>query len=157
AAFFTGSILALLDDLTEPTGAGNASGNTRFSRQLFAISAVSGSSLGAAAFAAMRGDYRPKPLPPIQPERPGIALWVKSGRAHGIGGKASESPSMASPRKDIVQQIVTGDFLTPVLAALSLDVLVPIHAGHIDHGDRTYYLEASWERRFASFGRAGID
>jgi len=157
AAFFTGSMLALLDDLTEQTGASNASGNTRFSRQLFAISSVSGSSLGAAVFAAMREDYRTKPLPPIQLERPEIALWFKSGRAHGIGGKTSESPSMASPRKDMVQQIVSGDFLTPVLAALSLDVLVPFHAAHIDRGDRTYYLEASWERRFASFGRAGID
>src|SRR5262245_21479881 len=156
AAFFTGSILALLDDLTEPTGAGKA-GGASFSRQLFAISTVSGSSLGAAVFAAMREDYRTKALPPIQPEPPESALWFKSGRAHGIGGKASESPSMASPRKDIVQQIVTGDFLTSVLAALSLDVLVPFHAAHIDRGDRTYFLEASWERRFAAYARAGVD
>jgi hypothetical protein len=145
AAFFTASLLAHLDDLTDPT----VTGSPVFSRQLFAVSAVSGSTLGAAVYAALREEERrtgawPRP----QPEPADRALWFRSGKALGIGGVTPE-PATSRTRKDVAQQILAGDFLTPVVAALSLDTLVPFHAKYYSPGDRTYFLEKSWEQRFA--------
>jgi hypothetical protein len=46
-----------------------------------------------------------------------------------------------------VQQVLAGDFLSPAVAALSLDFWAPGLAKY--NGDRTYFLERSWELRFA--------
>jgi hypothetical protein len=148
AAFFTASLLAHLDDLSDPALRGGPPGGPVFSRQLFAISAVSGSSLGAAVFAAMREDARAQAWPRPRPEPADSALWFRSGRAAGIGGVTKPLPD-APTRKDIVQQVLAGDFLTPAIASLSLDLWAPLHAKYLNPGDRTYFLERSWEQRFA--------
>ena len=147
AAFFTASLLAHLDDLSAAP-AGAAASQPLFSRQLFAISAVSGSSLGAAVFAALREDAGPGTWAPLKSEDPAAALWFKSGKAYGVGGMAKTPLPETSTRRDIVQQILAGDFLSPAIAALSLDLWVPFHAKLYNEGDRTYFLERAWERRF---------
>ena len=144
AAFFTASLLAHLEDLSDPALPGNPPGAHLFSRQLFAISTVSGGSLGAAVFAALREDGWPRP----RPERAENALWFRSGKAHGLHRVPNEPLPATSTRKDIAQQILAGDFLSPAIAALSLDIWVPFHAMFHSEGDRTYYLERAWEQRF---------
>jgi len=148
AAFFTASLLAHLDDLSGPV-AGSPGSGPQFSHQLFAISSVSGSSLGAAVFAALREEAGTTAWPPLPPEVPDNALWFRSGKAHGLRGLTREPLPATVTRKDIVQQILAGDFLSPAVAALSLDFWVPVHAKYYSPGDRTYFLERSWEQRFA--------
>lgn len=145
AAFFTASLLAHLEDLTDPTMPGNPPDAHLFSRQLFAISTVSGSSLGAAVFAALREDGWPRP----KPERAENALWFRSGKAHGVRGLTPETLPATSTRKDVVQQVLAGDFLSPAIATLSLDIWLPLHAMYQNQGDRTEFLEKSWEQRYA--------
>jgi hypothetical protein len=145
AAFFTASLLAHLEDLTDPTMPGNPPDAHLFSRQLFAISTVSGSSLGAAVFAALREDGWPRP----KAERAENALWFRSGKAHGVSGLTPEALPTTSSRKDVVQQVLAGDFLSPAIATLSLDIWLPLHAMYQNQGDRTEFLEKSWEQRYA--------
>jgi len=158
AGFFTGSLLAHLEDLST---AGD--GAPVFSKQLFAISTVSGSTLGAATFAALLEDSQGEAWPRPAEEPVNEALWFKSGKAQGVGGVAKEPLPTAPTRKDILQQILAGDFLTPVIAAFSLDLWVPWHARSYSSGDRAYFLERSWEQRYADpsgrtrKGRAGFD
>jgi hypothetical protein len=142
AAFFTGSLLAHLDDLSSP-----AAGGPPFSRQLFAISTVSGSSLGAAVFATLRDEAGEAAWPAPKAETADNALWFRSGKATGLQGLTREPLPAVLTRKDIVQQVLAGDFLSPAVAALSLDFWAPGLAKY--NGDRTYFLERSWELRFA--------
>ena len=144
AAFFTASLLAHLDDLTDPAVPGNPPQGVLFSRQLFAISTVSGSSLGAAVFAALREDGWPQPTP----ERAENALWFRSGKAYGLNRVPIEPLPATRSRKDVVQQILAGDFLSPAIAALSLDIWLPFHTLLNHEGDRTYFLERAWELRY---------
>jgi hypothetical protein len=147
AGFFTGSLLAHLEDLSDPAKEGP--GAPVFSNQLFAVSTVSGSTLGAGVFAALREDSQGEAWPRSAPEPASSALWFKSGIRWGVGGVPREPLPKAASRKDILQQILAGDFLTPVIAALSLDIWVPWHAGFEKRGDRAYVLEQAWEQRFA--------
>jgi hypothetical protein len=151
AGFFTGSLLAQLEDLADP-----GKGPPVFSKQLFAVSTVSGSTLGAAVFAALLADSQGEAWPPQPPEPANDALWFRSGKAWGVGGVEEPLPAPAS-RKDILQQVLAGDFLTPVMAALSLDLWVPWHAKLYHRGDRAFFLEKSWERRYARKGQIGFD
>ena len=144
AAFFTASLLAHLEDLSDPALPGNPQGAHLFSGQLFAVSTVSGSSLGAAVFAALREDGWPRP----RPERAENALWFRSGKAHGLDRVPTEPLPGTSTRKDVVQQILAGDFLSPAVAALSLDIWLPFHTLFNHEGDRTYFLEKAWEQRY---------
>jgi hypothetical protein len=158
AGFFTGSLLALLEDLSS-----GGDSTPAFSKQLFAISTVSGSTLGAAVFAAKLEDSQGEAWPLPAAERANEALWFKSGKAQGVGGVTKEPLPTAPTRRDILQQVLAGDFLTPTIAALSLDLWVPWHARFYNDGDRAYFLERSWEQRYADpsgrtrKGRAGFD
>jgi len=158
AGFFTGSLLAHLEDLADP-----GKGPPVFSKQLFAISTVSGSTLGAGVFAALLADSEGEAWPPRSPEPANEALWFKSWKAQGVGGVEKKPLPTATSRKDILQQILAGDFLTPVMAALSLDLWVPWHAKLNGRGDRAYFLEKSWEQRYvgpsthARKGQVGFD
>ncbi|HJU31312.1 MAG TPA: hypothetical protein VJ740_07655, partial [Hyphomicrobiaceae bacterium] len=120
-----------------------------FSRQLFAISTVSGGSLGAAVYAALLDQYGSGAWPRLRPEGADDAQWFRSGKAYGLRGLSREPLPGVMSRKDVVQQILAGDFLSPAIAALSLDIWVPFHVNLINPGDRTYFLERSWEERFA--------
>jgi hypothetical protein len=161
AGFFTGSLLAHLEDLSDPAKA--SAGAPVFSNQLFAISTVSGSTLGAAVFAALREDSQGEAWTRPAPEPAGDSLWFRSGKHWGVGGMKPEPLPEVASRKDILQQVLAGDFLTPVIAALSLDIWVPWHAKLYNRGDRAYFLERSWEQRYADpsgltrKGKAGLD
>ncbi len=145
AAFFTGSLLAHLDDLSSSA----PGGGPQFARQLFAISTVSGSSLGAAVYAARLEEAGGAAWRPLDREVVDNVLWYKSAKDRGLRGLTSVPLPAAPTRKDIVQQILAGDFLSPAAAALSLDFWVPFHAKYWNPGDRTYFLEKSWEMRYA--------
>jgi hypothetical protein len=147
AAFFTGSVLAHLEDLSDP--APSRAEAPVFSRRLFAISTVSGSSLGAAVFAALRDDHPTAPLPPIRQEAPSETLWFKSGENLELAGlKATVKLPYTDTRKDLVQLMLAGDFLTPAIFGLNLDIWAPFLTLRL--GDRTFKLEQSWEQRFAA-------
>jgi hypothetical protein len=151
AGFFTGSLLAQIEDLSI-----KADPKTPFSRQLFAVSTVSGSSLGLAVFAALLDDSQGEAWPRPVAEPKANALWFRSGRALGVGGTNEEPLPNDPSRKDILQQILAGDFVTPTIAALSLDLWAPWHARFYSGGDRTYFLERTWEQRYSgSYGTAG--
>src|SRR5262249_49534974 len=87
AGFFAGSLLAPLEALSSPPGGAQAgAGAPPFSRQLFAISTVSGSSLGSAVFAAMLEDSQGEAWTKPKREREDDAVWFKTGQDLGIGG-----------------------------------------------------------------------
>lgn len=130
AAFFTGTVLGLLEDLSR----GNPEKFRQFSRQTFAISAVSGSSLGAAHFVATRR----------LEDRRGPDLFKEAGKRgrepNWFGGGAL--PARAS-WKDTMQILASGDFLTPAVAHFLLrDVF------SISTGTRADALEDAWSRHF---------
>lgn len=108
AAYWTASVLAELERATEG----------RFSRHLFAISAVSGGSLGAASFVA--------------------ELSVPG---------ACNSPEGAAAR-ECVRHFLKGDFLSPMVAYLlfpdALQRFMPF--APVRRFDRARALELSWER-----------
>lgn len=151
AAFFTGSVLAYLQD-TSPVA---ASGRTEFSQQLFAISSVSGSALGTAAFVAALDhtghtqagppDSRPSFIPTT--EKTQDTQWFRNRFATGEAQTQSvRFESWVKPAlKDPLQVILSGDFLTPVAAGLGLDVWWRLHCE-----DRATVIERSWEDRFAA-------
>jgi hypothetical protein len=154
AAFFTASVLAHLEDLSASESAGGAT----FSKQVFAISTVSGSSLGAAVFAAMREELGAGSALPKTAESANAALWFKTLLPLiGAPSTGGSDPVVATSRKDAVQMILTGDFLSPAAAGLGRDVWAP-WLELFTHKDRGVYLEQAWERRFAwYFGRRGGD
>jgi hypothetical protein len=151
AAFFTGSVLSYLQD-TSPVTPG---GRTELAQQLFAISSVSGSALGTAAFVAALdhtghtrsgpADTRPAFLTTTEPN--GDTLWFRN--RYAVGEAPSQSvkiDTFAPPAlKDPLQVILSGDFLTPVAAGLGLDVWWRLHCE-----DRATVIERAWENRFAT-------
>lgn len=144
AAFFTGSVLGALRDSDVGREEGHA-----FKTGLFAISGVSGGSLGAATYAAIAYPVGHDDAAVGEPSsalalcRAGASeLWFASERT---GAEASEAGF-----KDCLQAILSGDFLSPVAAAFAFhDVL-----RFLPFGDRASILECSWERRFLRFTEA---
>jgi hypothetical protein len=123
AAYWTATALAVIQDM-----------NRGFSRQLFAISGVSGGSLGAAVFVAVARDA------------------ADTAAALSCAREAEEHPGGApspGPYTKCVRRFMNHDFLSPVLAKLvAPDVVqrfwpVPVHAF-----DRSRALEASWEQSY---------
>jgi hypothetical protein len=123
AAWWTARAMAVADD--ETCGA--------FSRRVFAMSSVSGGSLGAAAYVAMMADSR------------------------ASRDSASDCwPHMITPRSgagdatDAVTEMVSGDFLSPAVGAMLFPDLIQrlLPAVLLPH-DRAYALESSWERRWS--------
>jgi hypothetical protein len=152
AAFFTSSVLGYLQD-TSPAA---PSGRSEFSQQLFAISSVSGSALGTAAFVAAMdhtGHTRAGPAetrPPLigTAEKASDTLWFRNRIAAGSAPSQNvKFDSWVTPAlKDPLQAILSGDFLTPVAAGLGLDVWWRLHCE-----DRATVIERAWEDRFAAF------
>jgi hypothetical protein len=151
AAFFTGSVLSYLQD-TSPVTPG---GRTELAQQLFAISSVSGSALGTAAFVAAldhtghtkSGPAASRPAFITTTEPSADTLWFHN--RYAVGEAPSQSvriETYAQPAlKDPLQVILSGDFLTPVAAGLGLDVWWRLHCE-----DRATVIERAWEDRFAA-------
>ena len=126
-------------------------GHRPFAKQLFAISAVSGGALGAVvAYAAMADSQFVERAsdsfrrPPCKGEHDSdwFAFYV---HAESRGGPASKWKSNESWR-GCLQQLVAGDFLSPVMVTLATTDLLHFRG---DRGDRAAVLEQAWERRYA--------
>lgn len=122
AAYWTATVLASIQD-RDPC----------FADQLFALSGVSGGSLGSALFTALLADQR-YPMP--------------SFRCDGRG---------APPLLPSAQAILGEDFLAPAMAAMLYpDLLQRILPRPVAHFDRARALEVSWERAWRKH-RKGSD
>jgi hypothetical protein len=119
AAFWTATVLGAIQD-----GAGD------FRRELFGVSAVSGGSLGAAAF---------------------VTLASQVSMSDGIGGCPGDRAS-AGPYECAGQTVLSQDFLGPAVAALLFPDLMQ-RFFPLGFPDRAKALEQSWER---AWGRAGF-
>jgi hypothetical protein len=140
AAFFTASVLGFLDDISAQNDAVN-----RFNNQLFAISSVSGSSVGAVSYLALHD---------LAADGSSEDLLLKARlRAHedGLwyGNQVEALPGGAGPTKwkDALQILMAGDFLTPVTAAWLFRDLFPV-GSLLQRDDRASVLEKAWEMRF---------
>ena len=112
AAYWTASVLGELDAAT----------GGRFSRRLFAISGVSGGSLGGASF---------------------VAELASPGACNAPEGRSV---------RDCVRHFLKGDFLSPMVAYMlfpdALQRFMPF--APVRHFDRARALELSWERSWAA-------
>jgi hypothetical protein len=117
AAYMTGTLLSALQDK-----------NSQFANHLFAISGVSGGSLGAAAFVALLKDQK--------------HIEINDKCAYGLRGCA--------------QQYLSSDFLSPTMATMLFpDLLQRFLPFPVDSFDRGKALEESWEREWKTI--TGLD
>lgn len=117
AGFWAGTVLSRLEDEARAQ-------HRRFAANVFALSSISGGSLGAAAWVA---DLAQHPdTPPCAGERP--TDW----------------------RRTRVERFLGGDFLSPVVARMLFPDLatrfvpIPVHRAWSDRADRSLGLEQSW-------------
>jgi hypothetical protein len=123
AAFMTGNALAYLQERFP-----------NFSKQLFAISTISGSSLGAAAFVAGL-DRQEAALPRDACKDRRFQGWFA---CHKSAEKAREALDSRTLQKRL-QLFLTNDFLTPVFVTLTFSDMWRIGP------NRAVKLEKSWE------------
>ncbi len=124
AAYWTAGLLGFRHDL-----------DPMFARRTFAISGVSGGSLGAMVYAG---------LVRAQAADPALA---------GCGGRYPKQPVT-----DCATQILAGDFLAPTLGALLYpDLVARFSPVAVPHVDRARAMERGWEMRWDSVmqGRGG--
>jgi predicted acylesterase/phospholipase RssA len=128
AAYWTASVLVSLED-----------SHPGLACHVFAISGVSGGSLGGALFAALIAD---------QVERSGYAC----------DGRVTADPDLLSPT---VKEMLAGDFLAPALAGMLfpdfIQRFLPLR-GRFALPDRAAYLESAWEKAWReSTGSARLE
>lgn len=157
AAFLTASVIGKLMDETDLP--------RPFGKQVFAISAVSGGSLGAVITYAALADsqIREKAInglgaPPCD-RNAHDSEWFRSDPAWGWladtkpssashNDQAAETQPATSPDtkwRECLQRILAGDFLSPVVVSLISNDLL----GFSLLGDRATILENAWEQRYA--------
>jgi hypothetical protein len=143
AAYMTASVLGLFMDFScDPAGQpslenGNGkkrvvpcetAGTPLFANRLFAISGVSGGSLGAAVFSAVLRAHQNAGSPPRAPcrvERP-ARFWFRGPPPKGW--------------RDCMQIILSEDFLTPAILGLAFRDMLPF----LGLSDRAALLEDAW-------------
>ncbi|MEM8552223.1 MAG: hypothetical protein AAGF45_07545 [Pseudomonadota bacterium] len=176
AGFFTASTLGYLMDLTCPSTKSpcpvTATEGPALTRQTFAISSVSGSTLGAAAWVtalqhARRGNGFPCRTRPV--ERPLLfgaayewlsrlfeildrepdALTKYDKRAsmegwHGsfVPAGAEQSETVVNSWQDCLELLTVGDYLSPAVATLLTKDAIPLAPGN----DRNWMLEDAFAR-----------
>ncbi|HVF39881.1 MAG TPA: hypothetical protein VM939_08270 [Gemmatimonadaceae bacterium] len=125
AAYWTAASLAALQDR-----------NPEFGRHIFAISGVSGGSLGAAVFTAMMRDAgRKSRLSPCESDAPRDTLAIRTFGAYSA----------------CVRDFMRDDFLSPVLAKMvAPDLLQWFLPFPVPQFDRSLGLEGGWERSYAT-------
>jgi WD40 repeat protein len=157
AAFLTASVIGKLMDETDLP--------RPFGKQVFAISGVSGGSLGAVITYAALADsqIREKAInglgaPPCD-RNAHDSEWFRSDPAWGWladtkpssasqNDRAAEVQPVTSPDtkwRECLQRILAGDFLSPVVVSLISNDLL----GFSLLGDRATILENAWELRYA--------
>ena len=115
AAYWTATVLGAVQDQARD-----------FRRQLFAISGVSGGSLGAAVFATLAGD---------------AGMYERGGRCGG-------PEIITGPYECNGQAVLSRDFLAPPVAALLFPDLMQ-RFFPVGFPDRAKALEQSWERAWS--------
>jgi hypothetical protein len=116
AAVFTLSALGLLTDVScDEPGDGPCPAPSLFRRRLFAISSVSGGSVGAAAFAEALADAGRSGAPPCTPDRPSARYFKR------------DHPSW----RGCLQKILAEDFLSPAIAGLRFRDVVGFAAASV--------------------------
>ena len=149
AAYFVASTLGLFMDLScDPAGQQmldgnkdkkqvlpcNTAGTPAFANQLFAISGVSGGSLGAAVFSSVLKAHQEAGNPAGAPcqDRPS-RFWFHAGQPLGW--------------RDCMQEIISEDFLSPAIIGLAFRDLLPF----LGFSDRAALLEDLWIEAFRKF------
>lgn len=146
AAFLVGGLIGkLIDERSLPMAAG---GEMRpllpFENQLFAISGVSGGSLGAVVAYAALAD-RDVTSPPCRD-----GLWQKD--TQWFRAALPQLPANLTPHeswRSCLEQVLAGDFLSPVFVRMVGNDLIGIGA------DRAIALEHAWESRYRAL--TGLD
>lgn len=125
AAYWTGMVLAKLQDDSQ----------ARFGRHLFALSGVSGGSLGISAYAALVADAGNGGL--------GGAKCARGGSVAGVAGDGAYQACM----RNVLQR----DFLSPTLGyALYPDMLQRFLPFAVPRFDRARAMEAAWTQGWES-------
>jgi hypothetical protein len=183
AAFFTATVLGelldrtrypeLLEDAVSAASPGGTSSRPDdFGRRLFAISSVSGSSLGAVVFRAALADA--SDIKTAGAEKPPSGQTsAETAKTDDISAPNKEwrwqrgpchrpddqwfhySNDRTSPFpwtwRDCLQVILSGDFLSPVFVGLAFRDHLSIAPGRFNRPlwtDRATLLEEAWERRY---------
>lgn len=132
AAFFTATVLGTLVDATRAD-----SGTYHdFRNSLFAISGVSGGSVGATIFRTAMSESSDG-LPPCQRSD---LVWF--GSADRFSGDPHRDPRKSW--RSCLQLLTAGDFLSPVIVGLSFRDSVPV----LSWSDRSVLLENAIERHY---------
>ncbi len=153
AAFHLASVLgALEDDSLDKQKNPNA---RTFHRQLFAISSVSGSSVGAAFFVSALKVQQNVPLDKLKKALYRQRLWFPNIATAKPIGTGTSNPERAShdfltdfvTYKDALQAALSNDFISPTLIAyLARDI--PMLSRFPFVMDRAGVLETAWEDAF---------
>jgi hypothetical protein len=127
AGFFTASTIGYF--LTEENARAHGLDQNKVRNRLFAISAVSGSAVGAAMISAALAVAKPDGSHPCRPE--GDRLW--------FGDKVNTW-------RDCLEVLMSGDFLTATFVGLAFHDVTRFPMTP----DRATLLEEAWERHFAA-------
>jgi hypothetical protein len=147
AAFMTATVVGALMDLGNDRP--DTYGNVR--NRIFAMSTVSGSSLGAVVMRAAltdAGETADPDQPPCAQDT-GKRAWFR----HRVG--ANVTPKYTSYKgswRDCFQLLLAGDFLSPVMLGLFYRDSFPLESGSPGKpwwGDRAVLLEQAFERRYS--------
>ncbi len=147
AAFMTATVVGALIDLGNDRP--DTYGNVR--NRIFAMSTVSGSSLGAVVMRAALSDAgeTEDPNQPPCAQDTGKRSWFR----HRVG--ANVTPKYISYKgswRDCFQLLLAGDFLSPVMLGLFYRDSFPVESGSPGKpwwGDRAVLLEQAFERRYS--------
>jgi hypothetical protein len=155
AAFLLASVLGALEDDSLDTSKHPSA--RPFHNQLFAISSVSGSSVGAAFYVSALQTHPGMEIEAYKKALYGQRLWFRNvGAANPSRANETKSGGEEIKRdfltdhvtyKDALQAAISNDFLTPVtIAYLARDVLMLSRIPMVF--DRAGILELSWEDAF---------
>ena len=142
AAYMTATVVGALVDLgrTDPARYGNVR------NRIFAMSTVSGSSVGAVVMRAAFHDAAERGSPDTPPcLTRGTGSWF---------GYPNEKFDPTKSWRDCFQAILAGDFLTPVFVAMAYRdnfPIVDLRTGKPAWSDRAVMLEQAFERRYHRF------
>jgi hypothetical protein len=136
AAYWTALTLATLQDRDT---------TNRFAHHVFAISSVSGGSLGGALYTAMVHDMR---------GRPASLCLAGDSLPHRMMRPRAAPAARVGPAVRCVHRYMNGDFLSPVLLKfVAPDFVQAFLPFPIEPLDRARALEQSWERSYEELTR----
>src|SRR5262249_26111341 len=154
AGFFTATVVGALIDLGFDKSKGSAYGDIR--SRIFAVSTVSGSSVGAAVMRAAFLDAAARNDPTTPPcKTAGSGSWFGAALA-----SAERTYDPTKNWRDCFQAILAGDFLSPVFVALVYRDNFPFINPFTERpawSDRAVLLEQAFERRYHRFTTDGGD